>query len=189
MILRKIYLEPIGPISSAFHGKDITDFSDACLWVKNLPYKRNADKENILCIFNDHGGTCSTKHALLKKLADELNLAGIKLMLGIFMMNSDNTKKIAKVLLKYGLKEIPEAHNYLRINDEILDFTRKGSSPEDFLNDLVEEIEIESDQITTFKIIFHKNFIKNYLSQNPQIPYTEVEFWNIREECIAALQK
>ncbi len=167
----------------------ISDFAQACEWVKNLPYKRNPEKENPLCIFNDNGGTCSTKHSLLKNLAIENGISEIKLMLGIFKMNSQNTPKISPVLEKYSLKEIPEAHNYLKYQNEILDFTRKNSKPEDFINDLVEEIEIIPNQITGFKIEYHKDFIKNYLDENTEIPFTPDEFWEIREECISALQK
>lgn len=163
-------------------------FEEACLYIKNLPYKRNANKENIFCVIEDLGGTCSTKHAFLKHYADENNIKNIKLILGIFKMNSTNTPKISKVLEKYNLKEIPEAHNYLKINNQIHDYTRRNSKPEDFVNDLIEEIEISPSQITTFKIEYHQKFIEKYLKDNPAIPYSAEQFWQIREECILALQ-
>ena len=53
------------------------------------------------------GGTCSTKHALLKNLVLENDYQELKLMLGIFMMNKNNTGKIASVLKKYSLHEMP----------------------------------------------------------------------------------
>lgn len=109
-------------------------------------------------------------------------------MLGIFKMKGSYNKKLIPVLEKYGLNEMPEAHNYLRINGEIKDFTTNKSSAEDFRNDLVKEIEINPDQITDFKVEYHRNFLKDYLSNNPEIPYTLEEFWTIREECIEVLQ-
>lgn len=166
----------------------ISDFDEACEFVKNLPYKRNINKENIFCILEEDGGTCSTKHALLKRLADENNIRDVKLMLGIFKMNSQNTPKIAAVLQNYRLKEMPEAHNYLKLENEIHDFTTRNSKPEDFIHDLVEEIEIQPDQITDFKVDYHKKFLRNYLQQNPKINYSPAELWQIREECIVALQ-
>lgn len=163
-------------------------FEEACLYIKNLPYKRNENKENIFCVIEDQGGTCSSKHAFLKHYANENNIENVKLILGIFKMNSKNTPKISEVLEKYNLKEIPEAHNYLKISNQIHDYTRRNSKPEDFVNDLVEEIEILPSQITTFKIEYHKKIIKKYLKENPEIPYSAEEFWQIREECISALQ-
>lgn len=179
---------PKGKISEQFLKFNLCDFSSATEFVKNLLYKRNTNKEDELCVFNDNGGTCSTKHALLKRLADENGFAEIQLMLGIFKMNFHNTPKISSVLKKYSLKEIPEAHNYLKYQNQILDFTRRNSKPKDFINDLVEEIEIQPCQITDFKTNYHKYFVENYLDENPEIQFSREELWKIREECISALQ-
>ena len=184
-----ISLKSSGQVSTELSRRGMMTFDQACEWVKNLPYKRNQDKSDIFCVFRDGGGTCSTKHALLRILAEENHLKNVKLMLAIFKMNAQNTPKIANVLQKYHLKEMPEAHNYLQIDTEILDCARRHSSPEDFVNDLVEEIEIEPDQIIDFKIKYHKNFLQKYLQENNQIPYSTVDFWQIREECIVALQQ
>ena len=178
-----------GIISNRFLQLGLNDFRLAAEYIQFLPYKRNAYKENQLCVFEDLGGTCSTKHSLLKNLALENNFPELKLMLGIFLMTESNTSKIAAVLKKYDLKEMPEAHNYLEYQNEILDFTRKNSSPENFIYDLVEEIEIQSFQITDFKIEHHLNFLKKYLKAKSYIPYSLDDFWKIREECILALQQ
>ena len=177
------------PISEFFIKSGIFNFSEACLWVQNLPYKRNQDKQNPFCIAEDNGGTCSTKHAFLKILAEENNGNQLKLILGIFSMNAQNTPKIKGVLEKYHLAEMPEAHNYLKLNKEILDFTRKNSSAKDFENDLLEEIEIAPNQITDFKVQYHQNFLQKYLIEHSEIPYSIENFWKIREECILALQQ
>lgn len=163
-------------------------FEEACFYIKNLPYKRNTNKENIFCVLEDFGGTCSSKHAFLKYYADENKIENVKLILGIFKMNSQNTPKISKVLEKYHLKEIPEAHNYLKIDNQVHDYTSKNSKPGDFINDLIEEIEISPAQITHFKVEYHQKFIEKYLKENAPISYSPEEFWQIREECILALQ-
>ncbi len=164
-------------------------FDDCCRTVQAMPYQRNAFKADILCVLKENCGTCSTKHAFLKYVAEIKRIDGVQLMLGIFMMNSANTPRIIPVLQKYNLQEMPEAHNYLKINGEIKDFTRKGWKPEIFANDLVFETEIETDQITDFKIDFHRKFLSSYLKKNTHIIYSLEEFWKIREECIKALQK
>lgn len=176
------------PFTKAFAHVGISDFEIACQFIKHLPYQRNIDKDDFFCVFNDQGGTCSTKHALLQRFSAELGINS-KLILGIFNMNAQNTPAISAVLQKHHLKEMPEAHTYLKINEQISDFTNKNSTPENFMQDLLQEIEIHPDQITDFKVEYHKKFLENYLKENPQINYSLEEFWQIREECIAALQQ
>lgn len=176
-------------ISDKFLELGVHDFQTSLLFIKNLPYKRNSNKLNSLCVFADSGGTCSTKHALLKNLATENIFNDLQLMLGIFMINEKNTPKLSHILLKYQIKEMPEAHNYLKYRNEIIDCTRKNSSAADFVDDLVEEVEIQPLQITDFKIQYHQKFLRTYLQENPNIPYSTDQFWQIREECILALQQ
>ena len=71
-------------ISQQFLSRHITDFNAALLFIKNLPYKRNTGKDNLVTVFTDGFGTCSTKHALLKQLAIENKAENVKLKLGIF---------------------------------------------------------------------------------------------------------
>jgi hypothetical protein len=174
-------------ISQLFKQNHCFDFLSASEFVRNLPYRRNLNKENLATVFTDKCGTCSTKHALLKTLAEENQQSDLKLILGIFRMSGDNTPKIKLVLDNYNLEYIPEAHNYLKFKNQILDFTKKNSSENDFINDLLEEIEIEPHQINQFKIEFHRNYLKNWLLENLKIPYSLEELWKIREECIKAL--
>lgn len=173
--------------SRRFLELNIGDFMGAASWIKSLPYQRNLDKEDPFCVFNDLAGTCSSKHALLKRLALETNISDLKLMLGILKMNAFNTPKIRPILEKYKLPEIPEAHNYLKFKDQIGDFTFQNSQPENFIEDLIQEIEIQPDQITTFKVEYHQNFLRNYLRNRPEIKLSLNEIWKIREDCIAAL--
>ncbi len=174
-------------ISQLFLKNNCSDFHSASDFIRNLPYKRNLNKDNLATVFIDKCGTCSTKHALLKILAEENNQKDFKLILGIFRMNGNNTPKTKSVLETYNLNYIPEAHNYLKFKNQILDFTKKNSSENDFINDLLEETEIQPHQINQFKIEFHKNYLKNWLSEHQEISYSLDDLWKIRELCIQAL--
>ncbi|WP_185113880.1 hypothetical protein [Chryseobacterium indologenes] len=167
---------------------NIRDFHTASQFVAKIPYKRNRDKNNILCIFEEKCGTCSTKHAVLKKLALENNENAVKLMLGLFKMDSRYAPAIKNTLQKYGLPYIPEAHNYLKIGDQYYDFTKSGSSYNNFKNNILSESEIEYDQIVSEKISIHKRFLQKWLDDE-KISYKLEEIWRIREECIKDLQK
>jgi len=177
-----------GIISNEFLNRNITDFHSANKYVSELPYKRNSDKNNIQCVFDDLGGTCSTKHATLRKLALENDQQDVKLILGIFKMDAEYTQKIKNILEKFDLNYIPEAHNYLKIDDEYFDFTKPNSNYNDFKSKLLIEREIEFDKIVEEKISFHKDFLKQWIADE-NIPYNLDGIWNIREQCIKDLQK
>lgn len=182
-------IAPNGAISRAFIQKNILAFDEACKMVGKMHYGRNTNKENLLQIFLDDCGTCSTKHALLKALAIENNFESIQLMIGIFKMNAMNTPKIKTVLEQYQLNYIPEAHCYLKYHHQILDFTKVNAKPSDFVDDLLEEIEIFPHQIGAFKINFHQNYLDHWLKRNPQIKYELSHLWAIREQCIQKLSE
>lgn len=174
-------------ISREFVERNILTFNEAVLFVRQLKYGRNEDKNNLASVFADNCGTCSTKHALLKRLADENNFGKIKLFLGIFKMNEKNTPEISATLLQNKLEYLPEAHCYLKFEGQILDFTKINTKPTAFLGDLVEEIEISPEQITDYKVNYHKNYLAAWLADNKQLNFTLAEIWKIREQCIQDL--
>lgn len=180
-------IKSTGKISKEFIDRNILTFNQATLFVKELAYGRNADKNNLVSVFTDNCGTCSTKHALLKKLADENNFETVKLIVGIFRMNKNNTPEISATLLQNNLEFIPEAHCYLKFEDQILDLTKINSNPKDFVDDLIEEIEILPEQITDYKVNYHKNYLVTWLDNNKQINFSLNDIWKIREQCIEDL--
>jgi hypothetical protein len=176
-----------GPVSNNFLEYHATDFRWAAEYILQLAYGRNTDKTNPRIVFTDQCGTCSTKHALLKLLCEENGSTEIKLVTGLFRMSGHTTPEVANTLTKYKLAYIPEAHCYLRYHGEILDFTKPGFPAPDFEQHLIIETEISPDQITGFKIAWHRNYLESWLRENPGIAYSLDELWAIREECIAAL--
>ncbi len=180
-------IKSTGRISKEFVDRNILTFNQATLFVRELAYGRNADKNNLASVFADNCGTCSTKHALLKRLADENNFGAVKLIVGLFRMNKKNTPEISATLMQNDLDFIPEAHCYLKFQEQILDLTKINSKPTDFLDDLIEEIEISPDQITDYKVNYHKNYLVSWLDNNKQLNYTLNDIWKIREQCIQDL--
>ena len=94
-------------ISRSFIELGITTFHEACDYVWKLPYGRTSDRANWALVLPEGKGACSTKHALLKALANELNL-NIELVVGIYPMSDKNTPGVGSVLDKYGIAFIPE---------------------------------------------------------------------------------
>lgn len=176
-----------GKLSAAFLDRGINDFDGAMNYIRQLPYGRNKNKSDLISVFTDDCGTCGTKHALLKALIEENGQPGFRLMIGIFKMDNNYSAKVAPVLQRYQLQYIPEAHNYLRIDDGIIDCTTIFSSADSFINELLTEIEITPAQITDFKVAFHKKYLEQWLNEQKDISISFDELWNCREACIAAL--
>ena len=102
-------------------------------------------------------------------------------------MNKVNTPEISKTLQRNQLEYIPEAHCYLKYEDQILDQTKINSKATAFLEYLIEEIEISPEQITDFKVNYHKSYLANWLAKNKQINLSINDIWKIREQCIQDL--
>lgn len=178
-------IENKGIVSDKFLKSGINNFEKACEFIASLPYKRNKDKNDILCVFEDKAGTCSTKHSTLRKLAIENEKEEVKLILGIFKMDAEYNSKIKNTLDENELKYIPEAHNYLKIGNAYLDFTKPNAAYSDFQNKLLEETEIEYNQINNDKIEIHKNFLAKWIENKPALSLDKI--WKIREQCIQDL--
>lgn len=177
-----------GPISHTFSQKGISEFKHACEWVQQLPYHRNSTKEDHLIVLKEMQGTCSSKHELIKRLAEENELLGCSLVLCMFKMSGLNTPKIGDVLSHYGLDYIPEAHTYILLDDEILDLTFPEKPPLDYLKEVIFTKKISADQIKHFKSSTHRSYLRQWVDQE-SLPYSLKEIWEIREECIQRLSQ
>ena len=175
-----------GEISSWFLQMGCTTFQEACLYIQQLPYKRNS-KPDYFCVMQEKKGVCSTKHALLKQLCNEQHQPEIKLIVGIYEMNEYNTRGVGKVLDKYKLPYVVEAHTYLKHEQEILDFTKVNNNLL-FTTSLIDEIEIQANQTGEYKINLHKKYMQeDLLNSGDNVKYNLAQMWTFREECIIAL--
>ncbi|HMJ47394.1 MAG TPA: hypothetical protein VK498_08690 [Ferruginibacter sp.] len=156
-------------------------------FIKQIPYARNKNKYDLASVFIDNCGTCGTKHALLKELAIENSQPQVKLILCLFKMNKHNTPVISEILSKNNLDYILEVHSYLKIGSQVLDCTFPNSKSLLFIDDIISETEIESHQITDFKVNFHKKYLGQWLDNQSSLSIPFQELWQIREACIEKL--
>lgn len=164
----------------------VQTFHEAVLWVWKLTYGRTSDRSNYLLVPVEQRGACSTKHAFLSEIALEQSIP-LRLHIGIFLMNRDNTPGIGSILEDNGLTSIPEAHCYLKYENMRYDFTIYEEPPMSHpqLNFLYEEL-ISSSQIGSYKVNLHQKWLKNWLRDSDHaLPFENL--WKIREKCIEAL--
>lgn len=179
-------LESKDELTTLLQGKGINSWPSLLDYIRQLPYGRTSNRKDLGLVLVEEKGTCSSKHALLKKIADLNNIPKVNLVLGMYKMMSENTPGIGKIIEQEGLPYIPEAHCYLKIAGIRYDFTTPNSSLGRIERDLLEEQEIEPNQIITYKVNYHKRYLESWL-QKKEINKDLEEIWNIRESCIRKL--
>ena len=183
----RLTIKSNGPASVQFLKLRCNNFQEAFDYIKGLPYKRNQQRHFPLAVLVEGCGTFSTKHAILKMLAEENSWNHIALFIGFFNMSINFNKKISTILSTHELPYIPEAHCYLKINDQILDCTFTDETNSNF--EIIHEQKISLHEAGEQKTIFHKMYLEKWLKERPEINYSIDEIWRIRELCIASLAK
>jgi len=126
-----------GPISKMFLSLGAGRFIKACRYVHELPYGYNSDRDDLMILFKEKMGTCTTKHAVIATLAAELGLP-ITRGVGIYAMTEAIVTGTDKILAEYGLPYLPMIHCFLEYEDYRVDLTEgnrngKNRPIDDFL--------------------------------------------------------
>jgi hypothetical protein len=188
-VLDPVVLKPSGDISSAFIGVGVVDYRAAARFIGRLPYGRNTLITDPLIVMRESRGTCSTKHALLRRLATE-QVVNVELVLGIYEMHERNTPGVGPILARHKLAMLPEAHCYLRFRGYRVDVTREiDPHPLETISRFLHEEEITPEQIGDYKFTLHRQFLRRWISVAGTRGRNLDEIWRIREECIAALSR
>ncbi|WP_233558549.1 hypothetical protein [Aquimarina sp. BL5] len=175
-------------LSKIITEKGITSWSELITYVKNIPYGRNSNRTDNSLVITENKGTCSSKHALLKTIADLNGMNDIELIIGVYKMNVTNTPKIGNALRSNNLKYIPEAHCYLRYKDVTIDATSNSSDFERIRNDVMMEKNIQPNQVGSYKVKYHQDFIHEWILSK-KLNFSFSEIWKIREQCIHNLSQ
>ena len=111
-----------GPVSKAFMDLGIRSFQEACRYVYELPYGYNSDRDDLMILFKEKMGTCTTKHAVIASLAAELGLP-IARGVGIYAMTEAIVTGTDKILAEYSLPHVPMIHCFLEYENHRVDLT------------------------------------------------------------------
>jgi hypothetical protein len=111
-----------GPVSKAFLALGIRSFLDACRYVNELLYGYNSDRDELMILFKEKMGTCTTKHAVIATLASELGLP-INRGVGIYAMTEAIVTGTDKILAEYSLPYVPMIHCFLESGNCRVDLT------------------------------------------------------------------
>ncbi len=181
-----IQLESNDPLTIDIVESGVVTWEDLIRCVQTFHYGRNAERSDVTLVWSERKGSCSSKHAFLKHIADLNNIQHVDLILCMYKMNSSNTQKVEPVLNEFKIDYLPEAHCYIRFETEAIDVTTMSSKFSSIQADVLEEQIIRPDQVVDFKVDYHKSYMRKWGVENhPEKSFEEL--WEIREKCISAL--
>jgi hypothetical protein len=177
-----------GIISEEFIRLKIKDFWGACSYVHELPYGYNSTTDDILILFKEGYGSCTSKHAVIATLAEELNIPVYK-KVGIYAMNEEVVTGAHRILEKYHLPYLPMNHCFLVYTSYRVDLTEgnnngKNHPIEDFLftEKVIPNI-TEKDEY-----LLYKSALKNHILNRKEMSGTKInDVLHARTEGIALL--
>jgi hypothetical protein len=111
-----------GLLSRAFTDLGLSSFHQACRWVHELPYGYNSDRDDPMILFAERKGTCTTKHAAIATLAQELALP-VEKHLGVYAMTEEIVAGTDSILGRFGLPYLPMLHCFLVSEPHRVDLT------------------------------------------------------------------
>jgi hypothetical protein len=152
--------------------------------VRLLTYERTVNSQDPAAVLREGRGTCSSKHRLLAAVAQDSGRFDVKLMIGIYEMSEDNTPGVGSVLSAASITSIPEAHCYLSVQGDRLDFTGLAPGTLSPFTALIAESVVSPPDLTETKSRLHRQALDAWARAHG----TTAELaWATREACIAAL--
>lgn len=120
-------INPAGKIGARFLQLNLLTFQAACEYVHRMPYGYNADRDDLMSLFREGQGTCTTKHAVIATLARELGLE-IHKRIGIYAMTEALVTGADAILRKYALPYLPMVHCFLASESHRVDLTEGNAN-------------------------------------------------------------
>lgn len=111
-----------GQVSARFLELGVTSFRMACTFVHELPYGYNSDREDLMVLFREKKGTCTTKHAVIATLAEEMSLP-VRKNVGIYKMTEPLVTGTDTILERHRLPYLPMIHCFLASGSHRVDLT------------------------------------------------------------------
>jgi hypothetical protein len=167
--LPDVNIEAKGVVSEKFLEHGIETFCAACHWIKDLPYGFNSNSENSFILFQENRGTCTTKHGVIARLAQELELEIYK-NLGFYRLNDEIVIGVNAIIQSHGLNFIPQIHCFLEYGSFRVDLTEgncngKNKTIEDY--DFV--VRVNPDLTYEEENKYYLSYLSQYFTIEPRL--------------------
>jgi hypothetical protein len=154
----------VGEISRKFLELGINSFKQACEYVSTIEYEYNSNYDDKLIFFKEKKGTCTSKHAVIAGLAEELNIPLYKYVC-VYKFTEEISTGANEILKKYDIPYVPMVHCFLVYENLRFDLTEgncngKNSSIEDCMYEVkVDPFISRKDEYFLFKKVLEKKVL------------------------------
>ncbi|TET29511.1 MAG: hypothetical protein E3J70_06620 [Candidatus Heimdallarchaeota archaeon] len=179
-----------GDISRKFLDLSIKTFQEACLYIHNLEYGYNNNKDDKMILFKENLGNCTTKHGVIASLAEELNIPLYK-KVGIYKLTETISTGTSKILKKYCVPYVPMIHCFLVYENYRFDLTEGNNNGK---NISIEEF-LHAEKVIPFittkdEYFFFKRVLEEKILTSPEMEGIEKRtLLKAREEAIKLLKE
>ncbi|MFW9946732.1 MAG: hypothetical protein ACFFDX_07870 [Candidatus Odinarchaeota archaeon] len=183
-------VKPVGEIARKFLELGITTFKEACDYVHNIEYGYNTNYDDKLIFFKEKMGTCTSKHAVIAGLAEELNIPIYK-HVGVYKFTEEISTGVNTILEKYDIPYVPMVHCFLVYKKYRFDLTEgncngKNTSIEQFIHEeKVEPFISRKDEYLLFKNVLKEKILPSKEMEGKD----ERSLLKAREESIKLLKE
>jgi hypothetical protein len=183
-------LSNAGIVSTKFLSLGIKSFIEACQYVQELPYGYNTDRDDLMILFKEKKGTCTTKHAVIASLAHELNLS-IEKSIGIYAMTEEIVTGTDEILEKYNLPYVPMIHCFLVYGEYQVDLSEGNNNGK---NKPIEEFlftqQVEPNISAKAEYLLYRKALKDHILKRKEMEGVEIsQILHAREQGLKLLKK
>jgi len=125
--LPDLEIKPLGEMSKKFLELKISSFKGACLYVHNMRYCYNTNKDEKMILFKEDCGSCTTKHGVIALLAEELGIPLYKHVC-VYKLTEEITTGIDEIVQKYEIPYVPMIHCFLVYKEYQFDLTEGNNN-------------------------------------------------------------
>ena len=179
-----------GPVSQTFLDLGITRFHPACRYVHELPYGYNSDRDDLMILFKEKMGSCTTKHAVIATLAAELGLV-IEKNIGIYAMTEDLVTGTNRILETYRLPYVPMVHCFLAHENHRVDLSegnRNGKNGP--IDQFLHTEKVEANISAKDEYLLYRKALKDHVLPRRELVGVDMKsILKAREEGLQLLKK
>ena len=182
-------IRPKGIISKTFVEMNIASFQGACAYVHHLPYGYNANRDDLMSLFEDGKGSCTTKHAVIATLALELDLP-VRKWIGIYAMTETLVTGTAVIIEKYALPHLPMVHCFLGDGFHRVDLTQGNVNGKNGpIDDFLYTAKVDANISAKDEYRLYRNVLKDKILNREEFQAVEMKtVLKAREEGLALLK-
>ncbi len=152
--------------------------------VRALPYGHAHRPGDPLAILREARGSNSSKHHLLATVAQNCGHPEVVLTLGIYAMSELTTPGIGAILNAASVNSIPQAHCYLTVDHQRLDFTGPSRASVSPLRSLTAEFFLTPDKLAERMAPLQQQALVQWATHQGM---SFEAAWALRQACLAVL--